>query len=677
MKRLQELYDLINNYDKAYYGTGQSLVSDYEYDTLYNEMLTLEEKYPDLKSPDSPTNRVGDDLTTGFQKVEHKSPMLSIANTYSPDELIEWVKKTANTVPDSTITFSAELKMDGIACTLRYREGSFVQAITRGNGSVGDDITANVKTIKSIPLTIDLSGDVEVRGEIYMRFSDFDKLNKRLVDEGKQPMQNPRNTTAGTVKLLSPAEVAKRKLSFSAYYLLDGSEESSHLENLKKLSAFGFTAVEHSPELTTSTEVSEFCAKWDNERFNIDYPIDGMVIKVNQKKYYEALGTTAKSPRWAVALKFEPEQAESELLAIDYQVGRTGVITPVARLSPVELAGTTVKNATLHNFEEIERLGINIGDIVSVEKSGEIIPKILKVVKKVNNELFIPPTECPSCSAPLSKKEGEVALRCTNEFCSSKTFAAISHFVSLNAMDIAGCGPSIIETLLNNKLIETAADLYTLKSSDLIKLDRMGDKSVKNLINAIKQSKEAGLARVLHGLGIPHVGSQVAKIITKEFSSIDALKAATTEALEALDTIGPEIAESVVHFLTNERNLLILEKLAECGVKLSEEVQESTTGSSLEGQTFVLTGTLEKFGRKEAKELLESHGAKVSGSVSKKTFAVIAGDKAGSKRTKAEQLGIPVYDENFLEELASGNTEPKTVTEQIELKEATQTSLFE
>lgn len=676
MERLQELYDLINSYDKAYYGTGQSLVTDYEYDTLYKEMLTLEEKHPEFKSPDSPTNRVGDDLTTGFQKVAHKSPMLSIANTYSPDELVEWVEKTAKTIPDAAITFTAELKMDGIACTLRYNDGSFVQAITRGNGTVGDDITTNVKTIKSIPLTIDLPGDVEVRGEIYMKFSDFDNLNKRLVDEGKQPMQNPRNTTAGTVKLLSPAEVAKRKLSFSAYYLLDGSEESSHLENLEKLSAFGFTAVEHSKELDSSAAVSEFCAKWDNERFNIDYPIDGMVIKVNQKEFYNTLGTTAKSPRWAVALKFEPEQAESELLAIDYQVGRTGVITPVARLTPMELAGTIVKNATLHNFEEIERLGVNVGDIVSVEKSGEIIPKILKVAKKINNEKFIPPTECPSCGANLCKIEGEVALRCTNEFCSSKNFAALTHFVSRNAMDIAGCGPSIIEVLLNKKLIETAADLYTLKSSDLIKLDRMGDKSVKNLIEAIKKSKEAGLARVLHGLGIPHVGSQVAKIITKEFNTIDALKAATTYDLEALDTIGPEIAESVVHFLTNERNLSIIDKLAECGVKLSEEVQESAAGSSLEGQTFVLTGTLEKFGRKEAKELLESHGAKVSGSVSKKTFAVIAGDKAGSKRKKAEELGIPVYEESFLEELAAG-VFTSVPEEKVELSDATQTSLFE
>lgn len=676
MERLQELYNLINSYDKAYYGTGKSLVSDFEYDKLYSELVALEEAHPELKSANSPTNRVGDDLTTGFQKVEHKSPMLSIANTYSPDELVEWVEKTAAAISNSDMTFTAELKMDGIACTLRYENGTFVQAITRGNGTVGDDITANVKTIKSIPLTIDLPGEVEVRGEIFMSFSNFDKLNARLLEEGKQAMQNPRNTTAGTVKLLSPSEVAKRKLSFSAYYLLDGSNDSSHLENLQKLSQFGFTAVEHSDELKNSAEVSAFCNKWDKERFNLDYPIDGMVIKVNQKHYYSELGATAKSPRWAVALKFEPEQAESELLAIDYQVGRTGVITPVARLTPVELAGTTVKNATLHNFEEIERLGVNVGDIVSVEKSGEIIPKILKVVKKINNKEFTPPTDCPSCGAPLSKKEGEVALRCTNEFCSSKTFAAITHFVSLNAMDIAGCGPSIVQELLNNNLIETAADLYTLKSSELIKLDRMGDKSVKNLIDAIKASKTKGLARVLHGLGIPHVGAQVAKIITKEFSTIESIKAATKEDLEALDTIGPEIADSVVHFLKNERNLSILDKLSECGVKLSEEVSEAVGNAPLEGQTFVLTGTLETFGRKEAKELLESHGAKVSGSVSKKTFAVIAGDKAGSKRKKAEELGVPVYEESFLVDLANGSQDQRKPDQSTSEQNAVQTSLF-
>ncbi len=647
--RISELYRQIKEYDTSYYGDGVSRVTDREHDTLYKELLALEEQFPELKIENSPTSRVGDDLTGGFAKVAHKRPMKSIDNSYSSDDIAHWVSRTRELANDTTITFTAELKMDGVACSLHYSDGKLVQAVTRGNGSVGDDITANVRTIRSIPLTISQKDSVEIRGEIYMTFANFQNLNTRLVSEGKSAMQNPRNTTAGAIKLLSPQEVSKRNLSFCAYYLLSDSEPPTHLENLSTLKRDGFSVVEHSSELKTDSDVVAFCDEWNAKRFDLGYPVDGIVIKVNQLSLYEKIGTTSKAPRWAIAYKYEAEKADTTILAIDIQMGRTGIATPVARLEPVELAGTTVQNCTLHNFDEIERLGVNIGDVVTIEKSGEIIPKVLKVSAKKSVGNFVMPTECPSCGTDLVKLGSEVAYRCLNGSCPEKRFAALSHFVSRNAMDIAGCGPAVLQQLLDSELITDAADLYTLTSEELLTLDRMGEKSATKLISAFEKSKQKGLASFINGIGIPQVGASTAKILAKAFGSLSALMDAKVEVLIELDTIGDEIADSIISFFASEENKALMEKFTTANLLLEEEVIEQTGELPLAGHSYVVTGTLSKYGRKEAGEILERAGAKISSSVSKKTTGLIAGEKAGSKLAKAEKLGVPVLSEDFID----------------------------
>lgn len=651
--RIEELTKKISELDRSYYGEGKSLVSDKEYDTLYKELAALEEQFPELASPASPTQRVGNDLTTGFAKVTHTTPMMSIDNSYSAEDISDWVARTKKLAHGASITFTGELKMDGIACTLQYENGLLARAITRGNGTVGDDITTNVKTIRSIPLSIPLTESVEIRGEIYMRFDRFQELNARLEEQGKPPMQNPRNTTAGTVKLLSPKEVAKRNLSFSAYYLLENGEQTTdtHLGALTKLKEFGFEVVEHSTALKSPEEVMTYCNDWTEKRHNLPYPVDGMVFKVNELELYDTLGTTAKAPRWVMAYKYEPEQAETTVLAVDIQVGRTGAITPVARLSPVELAGTTVSNSTLHNYDEIARLNVAVGDTVKIEKSGEIIPKVLEVTKKGNGEPILPPTNCPMCEHELEKPEGQVVIRCVNPLCPGKIAGAIRHFVSRGAMDISGLGPAVIDQLLEAKLIRGIADLYTLTFEQLITLERMGEKSANNLLAAIEESKQRGLATLLTGIGIPLVGAQTAKLLVKQFPKLDDLYDATLEQLVAIDSVGSEIAESLVNFFAADSSRDLFGSLALSGVKLFEDLPEPISEMKLEGQTIVLTGKLLKFSRKEAQELLEKHGAKVASSVSKKSSAVVAGENAGSKLKKAEELGIPVHGEEFLETL--------------------------
>jgi DNA ligase (NAD+) len=650
--RLIELYELINSYDRAYYGFGDSLVSDREYDALYSEMITLEEKNPQNILANSPSKRVGDDLSTGFKKVEHNTPMMSIDNSYSEEEMESWAEKTIDRAETKDISFIAELKMDGIACSLTYEDGKLVRAVTRGNGAVGDDITANVKTIRAIPLTISSEESLEIRGEIFMPFKSFEKLNSRLEADGKTPLQNPRNATAGTIKLHSPKEVSKRELSFIAFFLLNTATESkTHLNNLTTLNNFGFITVDHSDKLSSPKDITKFCNKWDRERFSLPYPVDGIVVKVNERSLYEKIGFTAKAPRWAMAYKYEPEQAEATLLAIDLQIGRTGAITPVARLTPMSLAGTTVQNATLHNFDEIERLNVNVGDTVLVEKSGEIIPKILKVVHKKSETYFSAPTNCPSCNSELIKKADEVVLRCLNSDCPEKIYTGVTHFVSRGAMDISGLGPSIIKQLISEKLIKESIDLYSLKFDDLINLDRMGDKKANNSITSINESKTKGLARFIFAIGIPQVGAQTAKILAKYLGSLTAIMETTKEELEKLDTIGSEIALSITTFFEDEKTVDTMNRFIELGLLLETEKVESEIELPLSGKTFVITGTLLKFKRNDAKELLEKLGAKVSGSVSKNTTALIAGEKAGSKRTKAEALGVEIYDEKFLESL--------------------------
>lgn len=652
IERINELIRTISDLDRAYYGEGKSSVSDREYDALYKELVDLESSHPDLIRPDSPTKRVGNDLTDGFAKVVHRRPMMSIDNTYNGEEIGAWVDRTRKLVESKPMTFTGELKMDGVACSIRYENGVMVQAVTRGNGTVGDDITSNVKTIRSVPLTIPRTDSVEIRGEIYMRFDAFAALNARLEEEGRPPMQNPRNTTAGSVKLLSPAEVAKRNLSFCAYYLYEEENVTvnTHIETLELLKRFGFSVVEHSPVLSTAEEVVSFVRKWEQARHDLPYPVDGMVFKVNERNLYDELGTTAKSPRWVIAYKYEPEQAVTEVLAVDIQVGRTGAITPVARLKPVELAGTTVSNSTLHNYDEIARLGVAVGDLVKIEKSGEIIPKVLEVVQKGSGEPITAPTHCPICESVLEKPEGQVVIRCVNPFCGGRVSGTLRHFVSRGAMDIQGFGPAVIDQLLDENLIAGIADLYELTAAHLTGLDRMGEKTVNNLIAAIDESRGRGLAKLLTGIGIPLVGAQTAKLITKHYPVLDDLYNVTKDQFLKIDSVGEEIADSLVKFFASNDTRDLFGRLALAGVKLTEDV-EPIGEQKLLGQTIVLTGTLTKFTRTEAQELLEKHGAKVSGSVSKKTSAVVAGTEAGSKLTKAQELGVTVYGEEFLESL--------------------------
>ncbi len=659
--RIRELYPLIRKYDAAYYGRGESVITDKEYDELYRELAELETNHPHLVESDSPTKRVGDDLTREFTKVEHSTPMMSIDNTYSENELLEWIERIKKNTGKDDIAFVGELKIDGVACAIRYVNGKLAQAITRGNSTVGDDITSNVRTIRSLPLIVEYRGSFEIRGEIYMTFKNFQRLNESLTENGQQPMQNPRNTTAGTIKLLDPGEVAKRRLSFATHFLLSESHTQRHSDNLTFLAQQGFPTVIHSEPLTSAEKVIHFCTEWNEIKNDLAYPVDGVVIKVNNMQQQISLGATAKSPRWIIAYKYQPETAETEVLSIDAQVGRTGVITPVARLQPVLLSGSTIRNATLHNYDEIARLDIQVGDSVEIEKSGEIIPKVIRVISRdtrTTDTFFAPPDICPSCRSLLIRMEGEVALRCINTSCPAQIFASLNHFVSREAMNIEGLGPAIIEHLIVKELVSTPADIFTLSTGALKELERMGTKSAENAVTAINNAKKNPLHRLIHGLGIRMIGAQSAKILAAAVDDIKDLAAMTVEQLTALDTIGPNMAASVTVYFQQEKNRELVNRLRAAGVNCSgDKDQESEAPRPLTGKTYVLTGSLEEFTRDQAQEYIEKLGGKVSSSVSKKTAAVIAGKEPGSKFNKAQQLGIDIIDEAaFLKMLRDYNS---------------------
>ena len=647
--RLNELYSLINEYDLSYYGKGISIISDFDYDKLYKEMLDLEEKFPLFVSPNSPSKRVGNDLSGGFAKVPHKYPMMSIDNSYDESEVKQWLNRLYDLCETENISVCGEMKVDGVSCSLIYENGKLARALTRGDGQRGDDITANVRTIKSIPLEIKGGGNFEIRGEMYMRFDDFEALNRQMEEEGKPLFANPRNTASGTMKSLSPKEVARRKISFFAYYLLDETNFETQVEHLQKLSEFGFSVVEHSVALKNYEEIIDFINDYREKRKHLPYPIDGIVFKLNELSLYKKAGETSKCPRWAMAFKYEAEQAQTTILGIDLQVGRTGVLTPVARLETVELSGTRVSNASLHNFDEISRLEIDVGAVVKVEKSGEIIPKVIEVVHKTGT-VFETPKICPACSCELVKLNDEVAIRCINRNCPAKKAAHFEWFVSKFAMNIDGMGPAVIEQLLNRNLASDFADIFILNQNDFLLLEGFKEKSAKNLFSAIQAAKNAGLSRVLSAVGIPLVGNQTAKLIAQNFGNYENLKNAKFDDLLKIDMVGEEIAKSVVEFFADEQNQMVFQKLSDSGVSLKEDIPQNS--GKLNGKTIVLTGTLSKFTRDEATAILEKHGAKIAGSVSKKTAFVVAGENAGSKLDKAQELGIEVKGEGFLEGLA-------------------------
>ena len=658
--RYQELQKQLKAASDSYYKDGVSPMSDQDFDFGIKELEALETAHPEWKNSDSLTAIVGSDLTNDFKKVEHRIPMLSISNAYSQEEVADFIRQAQSIVPAAK-EWICERKIDGISMSLTYHHGILVRAATRGNGTVGDDVTANVKTIADIPhkLRGAPEGDLEVRGEVYMEFKTFEFLNDELEARGLKGFQNPRNTAAGTLKLKDPKECAKRKLRFLAYHIPEDIGNKKHSDNLKSLEYFGFQTNDH--WLAYSVEdIMRIASQILAGRDSLAYPIDGMVIKQNDLTLQQELGTTAKSPRWALAYKFKAERAYTPVRSVDFQVGRTGRITPVANFDPIRLAGTTVKRATLHNFDEIERLDLRVGDTVGVEKGGDIIPKIIEVdltKRPEGTHPITPPECCPVCGMPLTKKEGEVDLRCENLHCPAMTQCLFEHFVSREAMNIENLGPALIADLLETKKISRLSDLYKLTQDDLISLDRIAEKSAKNVIDAIEKSKNLSLENFLFAIGIRFVGRTKARIFAKHFRTLEALENATLEELIEIPDIGERIAQSVYDFFRSPDYKAEVDALVAAGIatEFKGEIKDHFAGV-----TAVLTGTLPTLDRNTARKLIEDNGGKVSGSVSKKTTWVLAGEESGSKLTKAEELGIPVHDEDWLlNELGMKNGEEK------------------
>jgi len=639
-----------------YYVENNPVISDYEYDKLYRELVELEEKYPEFRRPDSPTQRVGGQPLKEFKTVEHKIPMLSIDNTYSEEELLEFDERVKRMADVKEVDYVVELKIDGVAVSLIYENGIFVLGASRGDGYRGDDITENLKTIKTLPLSIDYKEPLEVRGEVYMRKDDFERLNEERKKNGEVLFANPRNATAGSLKLLDPKIVAQRNLQLFVYAGIVKNKFSTHWEILEFLKKLRFPVNPNRKHAKNIKEVIEYCKEWEEKRHSLPYGIDGMVVKVNSLELQERLGTTTKSPRWVVAYKFPAEQVTTILKDVVVQVGRTGVLTPVAILEPVQISGTIVSRATLHNFDEIKRLGVKIGDRVFVEKGGEIIPKIVKAIPeaRTGNEKDIPiPEKCPVCGSKVVRDEAEVAIRCPNVRCPAQVKERIVHFASRNAMDIEGLGSKWVNIFVDKGFLSDYGDIYYLKDryKELISLERMAEKSVNNLLNAIERSKNRPLANLIFALGIRHIGIHASEILAERFKSIDEIAKADFDTLANIREIGPIMAKSIIEFFSNPENLKVIEKLRKAGVKMEREEEEEKVEKILSGKTFVITGTLDNYTRAEITELIKKLGGNVTNSVSRKTDYLICGKEPGSKLQKAKSLGIKIISEKEFEEM--------------------------
>ncbi|MCC5803360.1 NAD-dependent DNA ligase LigA [Rossellomorea vietnamensis] len=657
-KRINELHERLNQYNYEYHVLDKPSVPDSEYDQLLRELIELEDQFPELKSADSPSQRVGGTILDSFEKVEHRTPMLSLGNAFNEEDLRDFDRRVRQAVGED-FSYVCELKIDGLAVSLRYEDGAFVQGATRGDGSIGEDITSNLKTIRSIPLKISEKMTFEVRGEAFMPKGSFEALNKIKEEKGEEPFANPRNAAAGSLRQLDPKIAASRNLDIFLYALADIGDTGidSHSEGLDTLDKLGFKTNPERKRCATIEEVLEFVGKWTDERPNLSYDIDGIVIKVDSLDQQQELGTTAKSPRWAIAFKFPAEEVVTVLKDIELSVGRTGVVTPTAILEPVRVAGTTVQRASLHNEDLIREKDIKIGDHVVIKKAGDIIPEVVNVLedKRTGDEQeFLMPTHCPECESELVRLEGEVALRCINPKCPAQIREGLIHFVSRNAMNIDGLGEKVISQLFREKLIEDVADLYRLERDQLLQLERMGEKSVDNLLEAIQTSKGNSLEKLLFGLGIRHVGAKAAKTLAQEFGSMDRLMDARKEELTNVNEVGDKMADAIVAYFENDEVKELMQELKEAGVNLEykgpKPVSASDVDSYFAGKTIVLTGKIERLSRNEAKEKIEMLGGKVTGSVSKKTDLVIAGEEAGSKLTKANDLNIEVWDEDKLME---------------------------
>ena len=691
--RISELSKIIENHNYNYYILTQPTISDYDFDMLLNELIDLEKQFPDLVLPDSPTQRVGGDLTKEFKTVKHRYPMLSLSNSYNIEEVKEFISRIKKTIEED-VEFVCELKFDGVSISLTYESGLFVKAVTRGDGTQGDDVTTNIKTIRSIPLR--LKGNYpdffEMRGEVIMPHSSFNSINAEREDLGLQPFANPRNAAAGTIKLQDSKEVAKRKLDQYCYFMMMDDDKmifNTHYESLAAAKQWGFNVSNFMAICKSVEDIEDFINYWDEKRKELPFDIDGIVIKVNDFKQREILGFTAKSPRWAIAYKFKAEEAHTKLLSVDFQVGRHGTITPVANLEPVQLAGTIVKRATLHNADFIEQLDLHHEDIVSVEKGGEIIPKITAVDLKSRKEdskkiTFI--EHCPECGTKLVKAEGETAWYCPNTLgCPPQIKGRIEHFISRKAMNIESLGEGKVEVLFDNNLIKDYSDLYNLTYGKIYGLEKIiivedetnllqenvrkvsfKEKTANNIIEAIEKSKSVPFARVLFALGIKYVGETTAKLIAKAMGSIDNIINASLEELTDIEEVGGKIALSIKDFFADERNIDIINKLKEAGLQFEQEKKEVSENQVLSGMSIVVSGVFSTMSRDEIKQLIEDLGGKNVSSISKKTSFVVAGDKMGpEKRKKAESLGIEIKTEDeFLAMIGNRDTEQETTSGQ-------------
>lgn len=654
--RIQELSALLNDHNYKYYVQASPEISDFEFDQLMDELISLEKQFPDLLYPESPSQRVGGEITKEFRTVKHKYPMLSLGNTYSEEELREFEERIIKLLPGEKIAFVCELKFDGVAIGLTYNKGRLVRAVTRGDGVQGDDVTVNVKTIRSIPLTLHGNGwpdEFEIRGEIIMTRKVFDRLNEERIEIGEAPLANPRNTAAGTLKLQDSAEVARRNLDCFLYAMYgDQLPYKTHEESLNAAFSWGFKISEHRKVCHSVPEVMHYIHHWDEARTNLPFDIDGVVIKVNDYRQQQELGFTAKSPRWAIAYKYKAQSVSTVLNEVTYQVGRTGAITPVANLEPVLLAGTTVKRASLHNADQIAKLGLHLGDTVFVEKGGEIIPKITGVdttKRKASSKPVDFIENCPECGTPLERIPGEAQHYCPNDAgCPPQIKGRIEHFTGRKAMNIEGLGSETIDLLVSNNLIRNIADIYDLKPGSLEGLERMGKKTETNILDGINASKEIPFERALFAIGIRYVGDTVARKLARHFRTIDAIASASPDQLKEAPEIGEKIAESVYQWFRKKENIRLIERLKKAGLQLeiAEGDMPVKLGNQLEGLTLVVTGTFNLYGRDELKQLIEQHGGKNGSSVSKKTSYLVAGEDSGpSKLEKATSMGVKVISE--------------------------------
>ncbi|MFS9202587.1 NAD-dependent DNA ligase LigA [Streptococcus parasanguinis] len=649
--RMKELVELLNRYAYEYYTKDTPSVSDSEYDQLYRELVELETAHPDEILPESPTHRVGGVVLKGFTKYQHQYPLYSLQDAFSREELEAFDQRVRKEF--SSISYVCELKIDGLSISLTYENGVLVTGATRGDGSVGEDITENLKRVKDIPLVLPEPVNITVRGECYMPRASFDRVNQIRQENGEPEFANPRNAAAGTLRQLDTKIVAKRNLATFLYQEVSPTDQSSQEGVLEKLACLGFVVNQERVLAEDMEQIWDFIQKVAQLREDLPYDIDGIVIKVNDLAVQEELGFTVKAPKWAVAYKFPAEEKEAKILSVDWTVGRTGVVTPTANLTPVQLAGTTVSRATLHNVDYIAEKDIHQDDTVIVYKAGDIIPAVLRVVKdkRVSDQALAIPTQCPSCQSELLHFEDEVALRCINPLCPAQMKEGLNHFASRDAMNITGLGPAVVEKLFAAQLVEDVAGIYRLTVGDLLTLEGFKEKSAEKLYEAIQASKENSAEKLLFGLGIRHVGSKVSQILLQEFHDLDQLATADPERIASIDSLGMVVAESLKRYFAQEGSKRLLQELKEAGVNMAYLGEKVAADAALSGMTVVLTGKLERLTRSEAKAKLESLGAKVTGSVSKKTDLVVAGSDAGSKLTKAQELGIQVEDEAWLESL--------------------------